>query len=69
MSSSDSLTSWEEGACLSLVGYLSSDGVKIKMPYGVDVLINQLRTPPFHIGLVKTESGFTVRSVETALGR
>ena len=31
--------------------------------------IDQLHTPPFQIGLVKTESGFTVRSVETALGR
>ena len=31
--------------------------------------INQLCTPSFPIGLVKTESGFTVRSVETGLGR
>ena len=31
--------------------------------------INQLRTPLFPIGLVKTESGFIVRSVETGLGR
>ena len=31
--------------------------------------INQLRTPSFPIGLVKTESGFIVRSVETGLGR
>ena len=30
--------------------------------------IDQLRTPSFPIGLVKTESGF-VRSVETGLGR
>ena len=30
---------------------------------------NQLRTPSFPIELVKTESGFIVRSVETALGR
>ena len=31
--------------------------------------INQLHTPSFSIGLVKTESGFIVRSVETGLGR
>ena len=31
--------------------------------------IDQLRTPSFPIGLVETESGFIVRSVETGLGR
>ena len=31
--------------------------------------IDQLRTPSFPIGLVKTESGFIIRSVETGLGR
>ena len=31
--------------------------------------IDQLRTPSFPIALVKTESGFIVRSVETDLGR
>ena len=31
--------------------------------------INQLHTPSFPIGLVKTDSGFIVRSVETGLGR
>ena len=31
--------------------------------------INQLCTPSFPIGLVKTETGFVVRSVETGLGR
>ena len=30
--------------------------------------INQLRTPSFPIGLVKTESGLIVRSVETETG-
>ena len=29
----------------------------------------QLRTPSFPIGLIKIESGFIVRSVETALGK
>ena len=31
--------------------------------------IDQLRTPSFPTGLVKTESGFIVRSVEAGLGR
>ena len=31
--------------------------------------IDQLRTPSFPIGLVKTESAFIVRSVKTGLGR
>ena len=31
--------------------------------------IDQLRIPSFPIGLVKTESDFIVRSVETGLGR
>ena len=69
MSSRASHTSWGEGASLALVVHASSDGVTIKMPYGVDVFINQLRTPSFPIELVKTESGFIVRSVETVLGR
>ena len=69
MSSGARLTSWGEGASLALVGHSSSDGVAIKMPYGVDVFIDQLHTPSFPIGLVKTESGFIVRSVETGSGR
>ena len=69
MSSGASLTSWGEGASLALVDHPSSDGVTIKMAYGVDVLyIDQLRTPSFPIGLVETESDF-VRSVETGLRR
>ena len=39
------------------------------MPYGVDVFIDQLRTPSSPIGLFKSEPGFIVRSVETGLGR
>ena len=31
--------------------------------------INQFGTPSFPIQLVKTESGFVIRSVETGLGR
>ena len=69
MSSGASHTSWVEGASLTLFGHPSSDGVTIKMPYGVDVFIDQFRTPSFPIGLGKTESSFIVRSVETGLGR
>ena len=54
---------------LVLVGYPSSDGVTIKMPYRVDVLHRPALHPPFPVGLVKTESGFIVRSVETGSGR
>ena len=36
-----SFTTWGEGASLALVGHRSSDGVTIKMPYGVDVLLHR----------------------------
>ena len=62
-----SLTSWGEGASLALVGHSSSDGVTIKMLYGIDVLHRRALYPIFSCGLVKT--GFIVRSVETGLGR
>ena len=42
-----SFTSWGEGASLALVGHLSSDGVTIKMPYGVDVLHRPASHPIF----------------------
>ena len=69
MPSGASLTSRGEGASLALVGHPSSDGVTIKMSYGVDVLHQLASTPSFPIGLVKTESGFIVRSVEIGLGK
>ena len=57
------------GASLALVGHTSSDGSTIKIPYGVDALsLTSLVSPSFPTGLVKTESDFTVRSVETDLG-
>ena len=53
-----------------MAGNPSSDDVTIKMPYRVDVYyINYSCTPSFPIVLVKTEYNFTVRSVETGLGR
>ena len=42
-----SLTSWGEGASLALVGHPSSDGITIKMPYGVDVLHRPVSQPIF----------------------
>ena len=55
------------GASLALVGHPSSDGVTIKMLYGIDVLHRRALYPIFSSGLVKT--GFIVRSVETGLRR
>ena len=45
MSSRDILTSWVEGASLALVGHPSSDGITIKMPYGIDVLLRPALHP------------------------
>ena len=41
-----------EGSSLALVSYPSSDGVTIKIPYGVDVLHRPGRTPFIPIGLM-----------------
>ena len=70
MSSKASLTSWGEGDSLALVGHPSSDDVTIKIPSGeMFYYINQSHNPSFSIGLVKTESDFIVRLVETGLWR
>ena len=70
MSSGVSLTSWGEGASLALVGHPSSDGITIKIPYGVDVSLHLPASyPSFPTGLVKIKFDFIVRSVETDLGR
>ena len=64
-----SLTSWG-GASLALADQLSTGGVTIKIPYGVDLLLYQpASNPSFPIGLVKTESDFVVKSVEIGLRR
>ena len=63
-------TSWEEGSSLVLVGQASSDGATIKMSLWGRCFTSTSFTPPsFPIGLVKTESGFIVRLVETGLER
>ena len=69
VSSGASLTSWGEGVSFVLVGNPSSDNVTIKISYGVDVLHRPALHLIFPIGLVKTESGFIVRFVETGSGR
>ena len=50
VSSGASLTSWGEGASLALVGHPSGDGITIKIPYAVDVLLPQPAPQPifFH---------------------
>ena len=47
VSSGASLTSWGEGASLALVGHTFSDGVTIKITYGVDVLQRPASHPIF----------------------
>ena len=70
MSSGVSLTSWGEGESLALVGHPSSDGITIKIPYGVDVLLRRPASHPiFSYWVVKTKSDFIVRPVKTGLGR
>ena len=45
---------WGEGASLALVGHPSSDGITIKMPYGVDVLHRPALHPHlFRLGWLK----------------
>ena len=41
-----SLTLWGEGASLTLVGHPSSDGITIKITYGVDVLLHRPASQP-----------------------
>ena len=47
-----SLTSWGEGASLDLVGHFFSDGITIKMPFAVDVLLRPASHPifPYWVG-------------------
>ena len=46
VSSRVSLTSWGEGASLAFVGHPSSDGITIKIPNWVDVLLCQPSSHP-----------------------
>ena len=48
VSSGASLTSWVEGTSLALVSHPPSDGVTIKMPYGVVVLHRPDSHPIFY---------------------
>ena len=46
VSSGVSLTLWGEGVSLALVGHPPSDGITIKIPYGVDVFLHRLASHP-----------------------
>ena len=46
MSRGISLTSWGEVASLTLVGHPSGDGITIKIPYGVDILLHRPASHP-----------------------
>ena len=61
---------FEEDDDVMVMMWCFSDDVTIKIPYGVMFYyIDQTCTPSFSSGLVKTESDFIVRSLETGLGR
>ena len=64
VSSRFSLTSWGEVASLNMVDHPPGYVVTIKIPHGAD----QLCTPSFPIGLVKTESDFIVDQLRLAYG-
>ena len=56
--------------CLFSIGSPPFDGITIKIPYGVDILLHRPALhPSFPIGLVETESDFIIRSVETEVVR
>ena len=58
---SSCVTSWGEGASLALVDHPSSDGVKIKIPYGVDVSLHQPASLNlFLLGLLKLLGKWTL---------
>ena len=65
-----SFTSWEEGASLALVGHpLVMVPQQIYLLEWMFYYTDQHYTPSFPLGLVKYESDFIVKSVETGLGR
>ena len=57
---------WGESASLTLVSHPCSDGVTIKVPYWVDVLLHLPSSHPIFSYWI--ESDFIVRSVDTELG-
>ena len=60
----------ERSGSLALVEHSSSVAVTIKIPYEVDVLLHwPAYQPILSYGLVKTESDFIMRLVDTGLGR
>ena len=41
-----SLTSWGEGAALALVGHSAGDGITMKIPYEVNILLHRPASHP-----------------------
>ena len=69
VSSGVSLTSWGEDASLALIGLPSSNGVMIKIPYGVDVLlIDQPRTQIVILGWLKLNLTLFLDQLRLAYG-
>ena len=67
MSRGASLISWRESASLALVGHPSSDGVTMKIPYKLDVLLHQPASHPiFRIGWLKLNSTLSLDQLRLA---
>ena len=56
-----------EGASFALVGHASSDGVTIKMPYGVD-LLHRPPSHPYLFLLLKLNLGLLLDQLRLAQG-
>ena len=63
------LTLWGKGASLALVDHPDSDGVTIKISYGVDVLVHQAASYPIFSYWVGSNWIWSIRSIMTDLGR
>ena len=66
MLSGVSLTSWGEGVSLAMVGHPFSDGITIKIPYGVDVFLHRPTSHPIFVLLGWLKLNL---SVEIGIGR
>ena len=67
LSSRACLTSWGKGASLALVGHPSSDGVIIKMSYGIDVLHRSFAPHLFLVGWLKLNLALLLDQLRLAL--
>ena len=67
LSSRACLTSWGKGASLALVGHPSSDGVIIKMSYGIDVLHRSFAPHLFLVGWLKLNLALLLDQLRLAM--